>query len=273
MGESVYLRALCRWIGAVGLSLSAAAIAVPSVAAELLITQRSIQSLASAPAIVSVEGGVSAAGSPYLTARLRFDNACLAAGGAKALAGQTSLGPPHVLILAPSRRLGCPADIDPIERVVAIALPEIEATPGARVIGRPGMRGLARRLGSMTPSFDASEEAGVEAFALAFGDQLLPSFAFVRVAPDPYSDGGYRIEGSLSLAEECSAGDIEIRLFEVPDDKAAPRFDVIILSAPSICTSGDVPTELSITVASPHPRPGRAIYVLNELEPLTRPLP
>lgn len=248
--------------------------AAPAGAMTLLVTENQIVSLANSPALLALEPMMDEAGRPSLRLELEFANDCYAGVGVdtRLLAKPTGAG----AVIVVSQRVppdGCPEIFQPVRRTLGLRLPYALARQSLYVVARPGPEGGVRSVrlaGAPSRRLEADEIRDLSLFAM--------SVPMIRsVSTEPSGATGYLLLGTLQAAAGCAASDLQIRVFEVPDDEGAPRGDAVLITAPAECVSpvnGELEEiEVSAHIDTPQGRSGRTVTLLNAVPPEAMPLP
>ncbi|WP_435105588.1 hypothetical protein [Arhodomonas sp. AD133] len=236
-------------------------------AVTLSVPERAIHSFANAPKVLEIGGFRRISGRAGLTAVMRFPNDCYADSGPLVLVGRTPSERAHAVVLQATAPSGCPDIYRPVNRHVRVLLPRGMAADAVRVLARPVVPEVVRRVEFEPTSAVVDDDNLVfESVPIAPG-RLLPAYELTQLSAAQGGQDGYVVTGRVTLAKGCDAHVVRAMAFELSDASGTPPGDVIALTAPARCAQGGQQRDLTVAVASPQPLDGRFVYIVNELEP------
>lgn len=264
---------LSHFVRAAGLGLVASAGLVQAAAAsDLVVEEDAIISLAGSPYVHEVAGQVDAAGRPSLSLTVTFISPCVMEAGVEPVLYASGEDGPSILVLRQNvSETGCPDIASPVDRKIRILLPANVTGQGVYLVAKP-WRGNADELSDQPIIFGNSGTGGHDIVLEANRDPdvLLPRMEVSGVGAD--ADGGYRITAKIALGG-CTAEDVGLSLFEIPDSDGTPVADVLLATLPAACQPEDADTDLTLSIRAPARGFARLVMVLNEAVPQPRAIP
>ena len=229
----------------------------------IAIEENNIISLSGSPAIKGSSSSLDESGRYSLMLDLEFANDCVRENGIDAKYARLDGRITHVLIMRRLRNRDCPDIYQPVISKVRVLLPSsLDRGSGVYLVGKPlSNLSLARITFSQKVQPLLQSDMIIEAVGFA-GENSLPLFELDNISVIG-GQRGYVISGRISVNTNCSIGQIDALLLEVPDVDGEPQSDVLIITASSNCLQNTEARELKIQIKTPQNPSGRAIFILN----------